>query len=253
MNNMVQVIENNTPALVQKIGAVLPKHIDPERIISIARNEVIQNPELNKCSPQSFLNAVVRCASLGLESGLTQQAYLIPFGKGDTKECNLIVGYKGLIELAYRSGKVKKIASRAVYENDKFEYTFGLEESLIHIPAASDRGQLICCYAVCHFVGGGSHFEVMNLTELLQIRDRAKGSKFGPWVTDFDAMCRKTAIRRLLSSGAVPTSVECSTACQVDVNTEIGISAPIIDIDLEPVQDKKPSDVLLEKIVEQPS
>jgi len=247
---MLQVIESKEIVLKEKISAVLPKHVDPERVFQIARNEIINNPQLNECSPQSFLNAVVRCASLGLEPGLSQEAYLIPYGgKAGDKTLQLIIGYRGLIRLARNAG-TKSVCSRAVYEKDTYHYEYGLDEKLVHIPAKGDRGEFVAAYCVAVLRDDSRIFEWMDLPDILRIRDRSKSSKHGPWTTDFVAMACKTATRKLLSSGAVPTSVECMEACSIDSQYEAGKQKNIIDIDLdvEPERVKAPAEKILEKL-----
>ncbi|PMU49001.1 recombinase RecT, partial [Pseudomonas sp. GP01-A3] len=85
----------------------------------------------------SLMSAVLQSVKLGLEPGLFGQAYLIPYGK----EVQFQIGYKGLIELAQRSGRISKIQAREVYEHDEFEVSYGIDDNIVHKPKLDgDRG-----------------------------------------------------------------------------------------------------------------
>ncbi|RIQ37006.1 recombinase RecT, partial [Bordetella avium] len=82
-------------------------------------------------------------------------------------EVQIVLGYKGLIDLARRSGQIVSIAAHAVHENDHFEYAYGLDEKLEHKPAMGERGAIIAFYAVAKLVGGGHAFEVMSEQQII--------------------------------------------------------------------------------------
>jgi recombination protein RecT len=103
----------------------------PDRLLRIALTEVRRQPKLAECSQASLLSAVFSCAQLGLEpGGALGHAYLVPYGK----EVQFILGYRGMIDLARRSGLIDSITAHAVYEGDRFECEFGLAENLVHVP-----------------------------------------------------------------------------------------------------------------------
>ena len=116
-----QTIKDYINAMSGEIAKALPQVMTPERFKRIALSAVSNTPKLGNCTPQSFLGAMMNAAQLGLEPNTPLgQAYLIPFEnrkKGIT-ECQFQIGYKGLIDLAYRSGEVKMIDAQTVYEND---------------------------------------------------------------------------------------------------------------------------------------
>lgn len=210
-------------ALLEKhgpeIAMVLPQHVTPERLMRIAISEVRRNPKLANCSSASLLSAIFSCASLGLEpGGPLGHAYLIPY----KEECTFQVGYKGMIDLARRSGQIESLSARVVCENDTFQYSFGLHEDLIHQPATGERGELTHAYAVAKLKDGGVQFEVMDRLELEEVRDGSQGyqmarkynKKDTPWISNFDEMCRKTVIRRLFKY--LPVSVEIAKAVALD-------------------------------------
>lgn len=217
-----QELETLLNAYKKQITAALPKHITPERLIRVALTAVSRQPKLLECERSTLLGAIVQSSQLGLEpDGILGQAYLVPFwnGKARRMEAQFQIGYKGLIDLARRSGNIVSIVAQAVRTGDVFEYEFGLNEKLRHVPALDGRGEITHFYAYATFTNGGHAFEVMTLEDVELIKARSKsrdkaGNVVGPWETDFEAMGRKTVIRRL--SKYLPLSVEMQKALHVD-------------------------------------
>ncbi|WP_237173007.1 recombinase RecT [Paracandidimonas lactea] len=205
------------------IAAVLPKHVSADRMLKIALGALRTTPKLMNCSVESLMGAVVHCSQLGLEPNTPLgHAYLIPFEnrrKGVT-EVQIVLGYKGLIDLARRSGQIVSIAAHEVCANDHFEYSYGLEETLVHKPAMSGRGPVIAFYAVAKLVGGGHAFEVMSADQINEIRDASQNYKFARdksstvWGQHYAEMGRKTALRRLVKY--LPVSIELAQAAALD-------------------------------------
>jgi recombination protein RecT len=147
-------------------------------------------------------------------------------------EAQVIPDYRGLMELARRSGDITTIDSACVYEKDFFEYEKGLNPKLIHKPCISgDRGKIIGAYSVAQFKDGGYQVEFMSIEELEAVRNRSKASGTGPWSTDFDQMARKTVIRRNLKY--CPKSSQLNKALEAENVIEDGRNqADILDITL---------------------
>lgn len=220
---LAQLLQKQRPA----IEAALPRHMSADRLLRIALTEVRKNPDLAKCEPLSFLGAVVQSAQLGLEPGVLGHAYLVPFNNRQTgkKEVQLIVGYKGLIDLARRSGQISSITAHAVYDGDTFEYVLGLQEKLTHVPATSrvsKERQLVAVYAIARFKDGGHQLEVMSREEVEAIRKRSKASDSGPWRTDYEEMAKKSCLRRLAKM--LPASVELQRAVELDESASVGLA-----------------------------
>src|SRR5690554_4947647 len=140
IGNAVAQRQNTLTALIERqkpeIARALPRHMDPDRLARIATTVMRQTPQLAQCTPESFLGALMTCAQLGLEPGPLGHAYLVPYGR----EVTFVPGYRGLLELARRSGQIRTIAAHVVKQNDEFEFELGLEPKLVHRPALRDRG-----------------------------------------------------------------------------------------------------------------
>lgn len=211
------------------ITAVLPKHLDADRMLKIALGALRTTPKLMNARTDTLFGAVIQCAQLGLEPNTPLgHAYLIPFDnrtKGIT-EVQIVFGYKGLIDLARRSGQVVSIAAHEVCEKDEFDYRYGLDERLDHKPALGDRGAVIAYYAVAKLVGGGHAFEVMSRRQVEDIRNASQGWRSAKekettvWGKHAVEMGRKTVLRRLFKY--LPVSIELATAANLDGQASMG-------------------------------
>lgn len=186
------------------IASVLPKHMTPDRVVKVALTTFNRTPALADCSMPSIFMAIMQAAELGLEpGGALGHAYLVPY----KNQCQFILGYRGMIELARRSGEIESIEAHIVHENDEFEIEYGLNEKLVHRPCLSgDAGPLIFVYAIARLKGGGRQFEMMTKAQVDAVRNRSKAGHNGPWVTDYEEMARKTVVRRLFKY--LPVSCE---------------------------------------------
>ncbi|OXM17343.1 recombinase RecT [Paenibacillus herberti] len=246
LQNRAQQSGENKPAVTpaQTIGAymekmkgqiaeALPRHMSIERLSRIALTTIRTNPKLLECTTASLMGAVMQSAQLGLEPGLIGHCYIIPYGK----EAQFIIGYKGMIDLARRSGHIQSIAAHVVYQNDFIELVYGLDDKLTHVPwhlrsdaFPTESGAIKGAYMVAKFKDGGHQIHYMPYSEILQHRDRSSGYKNAvkynktdnPWISDEPEMCKKTVIR----SGwkFLPISVEISAAVTRDESVHADIS-----------------------------
>lgn len=189
-------------AMEPAIKKALPSVITPERFTRMVLSALSSTPKLAECSPQSFLAAMMTAAQLGVEPNTALgQAYLLPYRNHGQMECQFQLGYKGLIDLAYRSGEVSVIQAHTVYENDVFEYELGMDPKLRHVPAKSDRGEAVAYYAMFKTKDGGYGFEVMSVDDVqrhAQRYSKSYGSGSSPWRSNFDEMAKKTVLKRAL-------------------------------------------------------
>ena len=237
---MANTIQNATAQAVQKkedkptmqqyvkqmesaIKKALPTVMTPERFTRIVLSALSANPKLAATTPQSFLGAMMTAAQLGLEPNTPLgQAYLIPFKNHGTLECQFQLGYKGLLDLAYRSGEVSVISAQVVYENDEFTYSFGLDPELKHIPAKSERGEPTFVYAMYKTKNGGYGYEVMSIDDV-----RAHAQKYsksfgnGPWQTNFEEMAKKTVLKKVLKYAPLKSDFTRGIAQDETIKTEI--------------------------------
>lgn len=212
MTNMIQKATTNNgekksmqtyiKSMEGEIKKALPSVITPERFTRMVLSAISVNPQLAQCTPKSFLGAMMNAAQLGLEPNTPLgQAYLIPYKNKGVDEVQFQIGYKGLIDLAYRSGEVEVVQSQIVYENDSFECQYGLEPKLIHKPADTDRGEPVKVYAVFKTKSGGYGFEVMSMEDVklhASKYSKAYSSSFSPWKSNFEEMAKKTVLKKVL-------------------------------------------------------
>jgi len=231
--------------MMPAIAQAIPKHMTPERLLRIATTSIRQNPKLKLCTPQSLLGAVMQCAQLGLEPSILGHAYLIPYKNKGVDECQFQIGYKGLIEMARRTGQISSIMAHAVHEKDTFEYEYGINDKLRHVPAEGERGAVVKYYAYAKFKDGGYAFMVMSRRDIEIHRDKfSKAKSYGPWVDHFDEMAKKTVLKALMKY--MPISVEFQKAVDQDETTKHfdGSSDDMSDIlDVTDYSQQGPSEV----------
>lgn len=192
----------------EQIAMALPKHINPDVMIRVALTTVSKQPKLLDCDQASLLGAIITSSQLGLmPDGALGEAYLIPFGK----RVQFIPGYRGLVNLAYRSGKVKELYAEAVYENDEFSYSKGLNRDLVHNPSGTaDKSKEAPThfYAIIKLTNGGIDFEVMSKKDVDFIRNRSQGKNNKVWDDYYEEMGKKTVLRKLLKMAPLSTEVQ---------------------------------------------
>lgn len=233
------------PELMDRIKASIPRHLSPERMLRVFVLAVQKAPKLAECDLWTVLGAMLSLASLGLEPNTPLgHAYLIPFEKRkkvggdwvtDKVECNVVIGYRGYLDLMRRSGDMKAIHADVVYEGDEFSFEYGSNMHLKHIPQGTREGRKPM-WAYAHVtLSDGQAFEVLPYVEIERIRDNSEGYKSAkraqnngrdsaylknPWVAFPHEMAAKTMIRRM--SKVVPMSIEFANAAALDAMSEAG-------------------------------
>ena len=224
-------------AISPEVNRVIPKHCDPGRLAKLVLVEASKNPKLYECSSSSVAACVMLSAELGLEPGSQMgHLYLIPRrGKGG-QECTALIGYKGLAELARRSGKIARVNAGVFYQQELDQGLFSATREppriqhqwVPDINMADD--QLRGAYATVELKDGSKVQTVLTRAEIEKRLGKSSAGNSGPWSTDFAAMCRKTALRALLTGGLVPLSTELSRAIQIEHEDD----GDIIDVVPEP-------------------
>ena len=209
-----------------EIKKALPSVITSERFMRMAMSSLNNTPELQNCTPISFLAALMNVAQLGLEPNTPLgQAYLIPYKNKGVYECQFQIVYKGLIDLAYRNGQMQTIQAQCVYENDYFEYEFGLEPKLIHRPAYEDKGELTYFYGLFRTMNGGYGFSVMSKAEMdiyAKQYSKAFDSSYSPWKTCYEEMAKKTVIKQALKYAPIKTDLQKVISSDESIKRAIG-------------------------------
>ena len=228
-------IADMVKVMMPEIKKALPSVLTPERFTRIALSALNNTPQLQKCTPMSFLAALLSAAQLGLEPNTPLgQAYLIPYKNKGILECQFQIGYKGLIDLAYRSGQIQTIQAQAVCENDIFEFEYGLEQRLVHRPAFVERGELVCFYGIFRTVNGGYGFAVMSKEEMdtyAKTYSKTFDSEFSPWKTSYEEMAKKTVIKQALKYAPLKTDFQ--RALSTDETIKHKLSERMSDISNE--------------------
>lgn len=173
----------------------LPGHMTPERMCRLAVRTLDRAPWLWRCTPRSLAAAFVEAAALGLEIDMCEQAFLV--SRAGT--AMLIPGYRGLMDLACRSGRITSMYADTVHENDAFTFRLGLSPVLEHTPSLENRGGPCAVYAVARLRGGGPLVVVLGKADVERARAAfaAPDTASSPWHTREEEMWKTTAIRRL--------------------------------------------------------
>jgi len=211
------------------IQAACMKNLDAGTLINLARAVVSRTPDLAKCTPISILQAVMFSAEYGLRLGSLGHLYLVPFWNSDAKvhEATPIIGYRGLIELVTRDGRVKGVEARLVYREDTFQIQLGTDARIHHVPewdGPRGDGDCLGAYCVVTMDGGFQVFDYMTVKELDAIEAQSKSKKV--WPRYRGQMRVKTIIRRTLK--AVPVGL---TMAQAQEAEDMAVGA----IDVEPI------------------
>jgi recombination protein RecT len=168
---------------------------------------------------------MMSAAQLGLEPNTPLgQAYLIPYSNKGTMEVQFQIGYKGLIDLAYRSGEVELVQAHIVYENDEFVCEYGLEPKLVHKPADKDRGEAVKVYAMFKTKSGGYGFDVMSMDDVRRHAEKysqAYKSGFSPWKSNFEEMAKKTVLKRVLKYAPLKSDFVRAVVQDESIKTEL--------------------------------
>lgn len=233
-NTPVKLTKNMTiadmvKALEPEIKRALPSVLTPERFTRMALSAINNTPKLAECAPMTFIAAMMNAAQLGLEPNTPLgQAYLLPYQNNKKRilECQFQLGYKGMIDLAYRNERMQSIEAHTIYENDEFHYELGLEPKLKHVPAWENRGNIIGFYAVFRLDNGGYRFEVMSKSDIdayAATYSKAFTSDFSPWRTNYEGMAKKTVIKQLLKYAPIKTDFRKAISMDESIKTELSV------------------------------
>lgn len=190
---------------MQSLTSAYPKFeaINPEKAkseLGFAMQLFQNSSELQKCDPQSILNAVVNVARTSITlNPVMRLAYLVP----RNKKCMLEFSYMGLVALLRDNGCIKSISAHIVYADEQFEYDVA-ENNIYHKPtfakteAEHNQREIIGCYSRATLPNGEKVFEFMPMWEIEKVKRNSLGSdsKYSAWQTWRDEMIKKSVIKR---------------------------------------------------------
>ena len=205
----------NSGAVMKKLNDVLGSEKKAASFVSSVISVANGNSMLRNCNPMTILGSAMVAATLDLPVVPTLGlAYIVPY-KG---QCQFQLGYKGLIELAERSGQFKNIIDEVVYEGqlvkkNKFTGEYEFDED------AKVSDKVIGYMARMDLINGFSKTIFWTKEEVDAHANRFsqafRAGKNSPWATDYDAMARKTVLKALFAKYA-PKSVAIQQAVKFD-------------------------------------
>jgi recombination protein RecT len=232
----------NDPRRVRNLADYARGIVKPETLIRLALYEA-NRPEaswMTKATPESIYASLIVAAQLGLEpSSVRGECYLVPFAG----QCTLMPGYRGLMKLALRSGEVRRISARVVYQGDEFLVKYGTDESIVHdpalgriVPKGDQAPEIVAAYAIAVMANGEKQFDVMDGWELDKHRAASMQSNGPAWKTWPEEMYRKAPVRRLAKY--LPLGEDFAKALAIDDLHATGKADKIAEYIDVPVEEK---------------
>jgi recombination protein RecT len=230
LQTLAQAIANRQASF----AAVATKYLPAERLVKLAQAALSRQPLLAECTTVSVLEQLMACARLGLEPNEPGGVWLVPFkNKNGTMECQKIIDYRGLIDVARRSGQIAAVHADVRRENDEWEFWIQTDSPTLvhlrHVPAESDRGEIVGVYAVAKLQNGQCHATYLTAAEVETYRARSRAKDAPTWKNDWIAMGCKTACRRMVN--LLPKSAEIQVLREELVSEED--DKPVVDITAE--------------------
>lgn len=230
--NIFEILDSNE--FKERLSSVMLEPRKIERFLALAKTDLRNNPRVASCEIKSLCGAIVQAGQFGLEiGGIQGHAYLTPKKTKDKitqqyiDSCQLIIGYKGMISLGVRSGKLLSLEVQKVCKNDYFKRRHGDNKGLEHEPNdKEERGDIIGYYAYAHLVNHDKVFEYMSLKEIDELKKEAGvllTDPRSPWVKFPEAMCKKTVIRQLFKFQSL--SPELDKAIGLDEMADAGVQS----------------------------
>lgn len=207
--------------MMPQFKTALPAHLkaNAERYMRLAVTEMRRNPALAKCDPYSVLGAAMVATQLGLEIGPMGRAYLIPYGN----EATFVPGWKGLAELAMRSGRAS-CWTGTIMEGQAHEYQQGDSPRLTVIENSDedDPAKIAYTYAIGRIKGAEwPIIERWSMVKILKHRDRYNkvGKKHYSFL-NLEMYARKVPLLQVLKY--LPASTDLEAAMMLDIAAERG-------------------------------
>lgn len=231
----------NSPAVKQKFSEVV--NGNGQQFVASLLSVVTNNNLLAKATNESIMTAAMKAAVLNLpiEPSLGY-AYIVPY----KNQAQFQIGYKGLIQLAQRSGQVTRLNAGEVYESQYKGFNPLTEDLEVDMYATPKENEKVVGYFAFMRLANGFEKTVFWTKERVQAHGKkysqSFSSKYSPWQSDFDAMARKTVLKHMLSTYA-PLSTELQEAIVAD-NEDSKIGEVKETKDITPQEPENLSDLL---------
>lgn len=202
-SNPIAELRMQVENLEGQFKAALPAHIPTERFCRVLMTAIQNNPDLvMKVERRSLFNAAMKAAQDGLLPDGRDGAIVV---YGNQAQWMPMIG--GLRKKVRNSGEIATWDAQIVHKNDKFQFRLGDDPFIQHEPILdSDPGPVIAAYSIAVLKTGEKSREVMSVAAIEKVRTRSKAKSSGPWMTDYEEMCRKTVARR--HSKVLPMSTD---------------------------------------------
>lgn len=215
----------------EQFALAMPRGAEASQLIRDAITCTRHTPDLLNCVPKTVLGGLMTCAQLGLRPGVLGHAWLLPFKEHGILKAQFVIGYQGLVELAFRSGQISSISGQTVYEADTFDfYRDEHGDHMMHRPELKeDPGAPLMYYAHAIIRGGGYAItKPLNHAGMTRFRDKYVKAKRGPWFDpeQFESMAWKTMLKRLAK--LLPKSTELATALAADETVRVDLTPDAI-------------------------
>lgn len=227
----VLTLRQQVMSMTDQFQAAMPRGLEAVQLVRDALTCLSKTPKLAQCDSTSVLGGLMTAAQLGLRPAVLGQCWLLPLYNTKMRgfQAQLIIGYQGYAELAYRSSRIITLDSHVIFENDKYDVDYGIKPRLKHKPLLfGDRGEPIAYYAVAQMNPRGAKFEIMPKGDVEKHRDKFAMSKtkegviLGPWRDHFDEMAKKTTVLKLAK--LLPKSPELMTGLMVDGGVRLDLT-----------------------------
>jgi len=206
--------------MADKFTEALPRQMDVNKFISVAKLTLNKNPRLLQADKTSLMQTFMKAAQDGLYLD-GKEAAAVQYGQS----VQYIPMVEGIIKVLHNSGLIKTLCAEVVYENDLFDYELGTNQHITHKPLITgDRGKPVCVYAIAVTTNQGEYYEVMSMSDIDKCRQvsKASSSPHSPWTKWFDQMAKKTVIHRIAKR--LPKNDAISSVVSIDDDNFVDVT-----------------------------
>ena len=201
----------SSPGYQKLINDTLGDKEVARRFVAEISTVVSQNAQLQKCEAASILSAGLTAQTLNLPLAPTLGfSYVVPYGD----KAQFQIGWKGLVQLAQRSGQFERLGVRPVHEGEYLgQDEFG--DDLFKFSHEFDNNKVVGYYAYFKLLNGFKKTIYWTVEQCEQHGRKYSKSFNNLWKSSFDSMAQKTVLKLLLNRSA-PLSIEMQKAIQAD-------------------------------------